>query len=59
MNEREQLRQQQAVAVMPLIGPLLDALDGLANDTRGALEDEAPSLFDALAAIQRAMGSDA
>ena len=59
MTEVERLRQEQAEQVMPLIGPLLDALDGLANDTRGALEDEAPSLFDALAAIQRAMGSDA
>ena len=59
MTEVEHLRQQQSDAVMPLIGPLLDALDGLANDTRGALEDEAPSLFDALAAIQRAIGYDA
>jgi len=53
MEEIEQLRQEQADRVMPLIGPLLDALDGLPNDTRGSMESDAPALFDCLEAIQK------
>lgn len=57
-KELEELRAEQGKRVMPLIGPLLDALEGLPNDTRGYLEDEAPSLFDCLAAVQRAVEGD-
>lgn len=54
-REKELLRREQTKKVMALIGPLLDDLDGLSNDTRGVLEEEAPELFDRLADIQKAM----
>ena len=37
-RELESLRQLQAKAVMPLIGPLLDAWEGIPNDVIGAPE---------------------
>lgn len=44
---------------MPLIGPLLDALDGLPNDVRGMLSEAAPKLFRHLVDIQDAVeGND-
>lgn len=38
-DEREALRAGQAKAVMPLIGPLLDAVEGIPNDLRDELVD--------------------
>lgn len=35
----DQLRQKQAQVVMPLIGPLLDAWDGITQDAKGDWED--------------------
>lgn len=57
-TELEKLRLAQSRRVMPLIGPLLDALDGLPNDTRETLEDDAPLLFRCLADIERAVEDD-
>lgn len=37
-KEIAQLRREQAQAVMPLIGPLLDAWDGMPNDEKFAAE---------------------
>jgi len=54
-DEREVLRAEQAAAVMPQIGPLLDAFEGLNNDTLCLLRDEAPGLLNALRAINRSM----
>ena len=33
-KERTRLRRLQAIAVMPLIGPMLDEWEGLPNDVR-------------------------
>lgn len=52
---RERLRAVQAAAVMPLIGPLLDAWDGVPNDVKGAVREEAPDLATSLNAICGAM----
>lgn len=54
-NEIERLRREQADRVMPVVGPLLDCLEGIDNDTRGALEELAPELFTHLANLQRAI----
>lgn len=43
-RDLEQLQQEQAARAMPLIGPLLDAYTGLANDVKGGLEEDAPKL---------------
>lgn len=52
-------RTEQANLAMPLIGPLLDALDGLPNDVRGMLSEAAPKLFRHLVDIQDAVeGND-
>lgn len=57
--EVERLRAEQAASVMPQIGPLLDAWDGMDNDTKAGLKEDAPDLANALAAISRAMdGTD-
>jgi len=52
-SEIERLRKAQAKAVMPLIGPLLDAWEGLPNDFKGAEEFE--ELNEQLEAINAAM----
>jgi hypothetical protein len=52
-DERTALRETQSKAVMPLIGPLLDAWDGLANDML-ALEELAP-VAELMAQIDSAM----
>lgn len=54
-SEVERLRAEQAAGVMPQIGPLLDAWDGMDNDTKAVLREEAPDLARALIAIGRAM----
>lgn len=54
-RELEGLRNEQAKAVMPLIGPLLDAWEGVPNDMKCELED----LTEAIAAIERGMDGEA
>jgi hypothetical protein len=54
-DERTHLRAEQAEAVMPLIGPLLDAWDGASNDLRTEVLDEAPGLAMYLSRINQAM----
>jgi hypothetical protein len=53
-REIESLRAQQAKDVMPLIGPLLDAWDGVPNDLKGELEE----LGEAIADIERGMDGE-
>jgi hypothetical protein len=58
VSEITKLRAQQAIRVMPLIGPLLDAADALPNDLRDP-DGELSDLLDAISHIHRAMeGSD-
>lgn len=54
-SEVELLRAEQVAGVMPQIGPLLDAWDGMDNDTKAGLREDAPDLAKALAAIGRSM----
>lgn len=54
-SEAERLRAAQAAAVMPMIGPLLDAWEGIYGDVKGAIKIEAPGLARHLGAINRAM----
>jgi hypothetical protein len=54
-RERRGLRIVQAKAVMPLIGGLLDAWEGMANDERSDLREFNPSLCDHLDRINAAM----
>lgn len=54
-KELEQLRRKQMRAVMPLIGPLLDAWDGAPNDLKGEIEEGATDLAEALDSIRDAM----
>lgn len=54
-RERDNLRLVQAKAVMPKIGPLLDAWEGLSNDLRGQIMDEAPKFGSLMARINDAM----
>ncbi len=50
-----ELRNDQAARVMPLIGPLLDALDGLSNDAKESLRNEYFGVYQSLRAVQDAM----
>jgi hypothetical protein len=52
-NEIGRLRAAQAKAVMPLIGPMIDAFEGLPNDV--ACMDELEELSVAIEAINSAM----
>lgn len=54
-RERQGLRIVQSKAVMPLIGPLLDAWEGIANDAKDVLREEQPALCDYLDRISAAM----
>ena len=54
-SEVEVLRAQQTLDVMPMIGPLLDSWDGVPNDTKGVIGEDAPDLVKALGEISRAM----
>ncbi|MBK5958065.1 hypothetical protein CCR97_08020 [Rhodoplanes elegans] len=56
--ERAALRAEQAARVMPLIGPLLDAWDGLPNDIRSLVRDEHPELGTHLNQIAAAVEGD-
>lgn len=57
-KELEQLRRKQMRAVMPLIGPLLDAWDDVPNDLKGEIEEGATDLAEALDSIRDAMEGD-
>lgn len=54
-SERDRLRAAQTVAVMSLIGPLLDAWEGIYGDVKGAIRVDAPGLVRQLVAINKAM----
>ena len=54
-REHQNARIVQAKAVMPLIGPLLDAWEGIPNDAKGALRENEPALCDCLDRINAAM----
>lgn len=56
-KERQALRDAQAKSVMPLIGGLLDAWEGLPNDLKGQIE-EASVLGEYLDSIENAMERD-
>ena len=56
-SEVERLRAEQTKAVMPLIGPLLDAWELLDNGTKGDLEIDAPNLCAALDRIATAVAA--
>jgi len=43
-KERADLRKAQAKAVMPMIGPMLDAWEGVPNDVRGYMKEQCPEL---------------
>lgn len=58
MDEVKHLRRGQAKTVMPLIGPLLDAWEGLPEDLRNEIEGIAPTLAANLEAIDLAMEGD-
>ena len=53
-DEIDALRRKQAEAVMPLIGPLLDAWDGVPNDEK----DHDSALYAVMVKIYRAMEGD-
>lgn len=54
-SERRGLRIVQAKAVMPLIGPLLDAWEGVSNDVKSSLREDEPRLCKFLDEINAAM----
>ena len=43
-KERDQLRKAQTKAVMPMIGPLLDAWDDVPSDLRDYMKEQCPQL---------------
>lgn len=55
MSEIECLRREQAKAVMPLIGPLLDQWEGLSNDAKDTLRSESSVLCEYLDKIDASM----
>jgi hypothetical protein len=57
-DEFQSLRSKQTEAVMPLIGPLLDAWAGVPNDEQGKLAEDDPALYGALEAIVRAIEAE-
>lgn len=57
-SEVERLRARQTKTVMPLIGGLLDAWEGVPNDFRCDIKEHAASLADYLDAINRKMEGD-
>lgn len=54
-RERGNARLVQAKKVMPLIGGLLDAWEGMSNDEKGSLREDHPSLCEHLDRIDAAM----
>jgi predicted nucleic acid-binding Zn ribbon protein len=57
-EERAEAREEQALRVMPLIGPLLDAWEGTDLSFRSDLHDQYRSLHNALQNISRAVEQD-
>ncbi len=55
LSEVDRLRARQAKRVMRQVGPLLDELDGIPNDTTGELKSLAPELFRRLEKLRRAV----
>lgn len=55
LHEMAELRRRQVASVMPLIGPLLDAWDGMPNDLKYDLEDGAPDLVRIMRSINAVM----
>ncbi|HET9285767.1 MAG TPA: hypothetical protein VFR24_27770 [Candidatus Angelobacter sp.] len=53
--ELNELRRKQREAVMPLIGPLLDAWEAVPNDFRSMIDDECPALATILDRIWQKM----
>lgn len=53
--EHRRLRKAQAAAVMPIIGPLLDAWEAVPNDLRFEIEEHAGELAGYLSEIEDAM----
>lgn len=53
--EHRRLRKAQAARVMPIIGPLLDAWEGVPNDLRFEIEEHAGELAGYLDEIEAAM----
>jgi hypothetical protein len=52
------LQELQAKAVMPEIGALLDAWDGLPNDFQQEMEEESPALVSAINRIRAGMDGE-
>jgi hypothetical protein len=58
-KELERLRARQAKRVMRRMGPLLDEYDGLPNDVRGWIKQQAPGFIREMNKLQRAVeGND-
>lgn len=57
-DELKRLRAAQAKAVMPLIGALLDAWDGMETDEKAAIEEASPDFAEAMEAIVKAMDAE-
>jgi hypothetical protein len=57
-EELQWLRDAQARRVMPMIGPLLDAWDGVPNDVKGMMEEHCGQLGKWLNNIEQAMCLD-
>ena len=43
-KERDQLRKAQADAVMPMVGPMIDAWLDVPNDVRDYMKEQCPTL---------------
>jgi hypothetical protein len=54
-RERRGLRIAQSKAVMPLIGPLLDAWEGAPNELKSLVEEHAGGLYEYLQKVAGAM----
>jgi hypothetical protein len=57
-SEVSQARTDQTALVMSLIGPMLDAFDGIPGDVRSTLADEVPGLIKHIKCIYAAMLSE-
>lgn len=54
-RDLERLRAQQSKRVMKRVGPLLDEYDGLPNDVRGYIKQQAPGFIREMSKLQRAV----
>jgi hypothetical protein len=53
--ELERLRARQVKRVMKRVGPLLDEYDGLPNDVRGWIDEQAPGFIREMNKLRRAV----